>query len=198
MDMETAGMTDVAPVLVRFADAWKQLAHGDLLLFRRRSPISIVGRGCHSHAAKVGFWGSEPFCLEVREWVGGRAVTLDSQVRRYPGRIDVYGTNAGDRWGNYDAHGSVAYMRRFAGCPYGYANVLLAGCLHMPVIRLLMRPDLDDKAADKRPVFCSQAIAMAERIGGNVDVVPNLADRLTEPADLARSPFYAYRFTLMP
>jgi hypothetical protein len=28
--------------------------------------------------------------------------------------------------------------------------------------------------------------------------VPNLADRLTEPADLSRSQFYTYRFTLMP
>jgi len=27
--------------------------------------------------------------------------------------------------------------------------------------------------------------------------VPHLADRLTEPADLARSPFYRYRFTLL-
>jgi hypothetical protein len=36
---------------------------------------------------------------------------------------------------------------------------------------------------------------MACRAGG-VDPVPNLADRLTEPADLARSPFFEYRFTL--
>jgi hypothetical protein len=28
--------------------------------------------------------------------------------------------------------------------------------------------------------------------------VPHLADRLTEPADLARSPFYQYAFTLVP
>jgi hypothetical protein len=37
---------------------------------------------------------------------------------------------------------------------------------------------------------------MADRIGGGVDPVPHLADRLTEPADLARSPFFRYRFTL--
>ena len=33
---------------------------------------------------------------------------------------------------------------------------------------------------------------------GGVDPVPHLADRLTEPADLARSPFYKYRCTLLP
>jgi len=37
-----------------------------------------------------------------------------------------------------------------------------------------------------------------DRIGGGVDPVKHLADRLTEPADLARSPFYKYRFTLVP
>jgi hypothetical protein len=38
---------------------------------------------------------------------------------------------------------------------------------------------------------------MADRLGGGVDPVPHLADRLTEPADLARSPFYEYLFTLI-
>lgn len=38
---------------------------------------------------------------------------------------------------------------------------------------------------------------MADRVGGRVDPVPHLADRLTEPADLARSPFYQYLFTLV-
>ncbi len=37
---------------------------------------------------------------------------------------------------------------------------------------------------------------MTDRVGGGVDPVPHLADRLTEPADLARSPFYEYAFTL--
>jgi hypothetical protein len=39
---------------------------------------------------------------------------------------------------------------------------------------------------------------MADRVGGGVDPVPDLANRETEPADLARSPFYRYRFTLAP
>ena len=36
---------------------------------------------------------------------------------------------------------------------------------------------------------------MADREGG-IDPVPNLADRLTEPADLSRSAFFRYQFTL--
>jgi hypothetical protein len=58
--------------------------------------------------------------------------------------------------------------------------------------------DCRDDAADGRPPFCSQACAYADRVGGAVDPVRNLADRLTEPSDLARSPFYAYLFTLLP
>jgi hypothetical protein len=37
---------------------------------------------------------------------------------------------------------------------------------------------------------------LSDRLGGGVDPVPHLADRLTLPADMARSPFYEYQFTL--
>ena len=69
-----------------------------MLLFRRRGLIAIAGRGEHSHAAKAAWWGDDLFCLEVREWHGGRAVTLESQVAKFPGRIDVYHTNPANRW----------------------------------------------------------------------------------------------------
>src|SRR5437764_13470313 len=47
------------------ADAKHRIADGDLLLFRRRSPISIAGRGTHSHAAKAAWWEGDLFCVEV-------------------------------------------------------------------------------------------------------------------------------------
>jgi len=40
------------------------------------------------------------------------------------------------------------------------------------------------------------ALTLADRLGGWVDPVPHLADRLVEPGDLARSLFYQYLFTL--
>lgn len=182
--------------LVRLCDAERDLRDGDLLLFRRRGLISIAGRGVHSHAAKLAWWDETPFCLEVREWYGGRAVTLASQVRRCPGRIDVFRPNPQERWGEYDATAATRYMRRLAGCDYGYVSVLRAALLHLPLVRLWQTPETEDHAIDTRPPFCSQACAMADRIAGGVDPVPHLADRLTEPSDLARSPFYRYRFTL--
>jgi hypothetical protein len=187
-----------ATKVLPLAEARSRISDADLLLFRRRSPISIAGRGTHSHAAKAAWWEGELFCVEVREWHGGRAVTLESQVNKFPNRIDVYHANPQNRWPEYDRTRSTTMMRRLAGCDYGYAAVLAAAMLHLPLIRLAVRATTEDDAIDRRPPFCSQACAMADRIGGGVDPVPHLADRLTEPADLARSPFYEYAFTLVP
>ena len=188
--------TPTQPHHVPLAAAAPHIADGDLLLFRRHGLIAAAGRGIHSHAAKAAWWSEELFCLEVREWHGGRAVTLASQVTKYPGRIDVFRANARNRWPEYDRTRSTHFMRRLAGCDYGYAAVLAAAMLHLPVVRLAVRAEVEDNAIDRRPPFCSHACAMADRLAGGVDPVPHLADRLTEPADLARSPFYEYQFTL--
>jgi hypothetical protein len=188
----------ISRVMAPLAEAQQKIRDGDLLLFRRRGAISVAGRGEHCHAAKAAWWGDDLFCLEVQWLQGGRAVTLASQVEQYPGRIDVFQTNPRNRWPHYDRAGAVRFMRRLCGCNYGYLGLLTASFLHMPIVRWFIRPDMDDAAVERRPPFCSQACAMADRIGGGVDPVPHLADRLTEPADLARSPFYKYRFTLIP
>jgi len=184
--------------VVLYGDVRDQIRDADLLLFRRRSLISVAGRGEHSHAAKAAWWGPDLFLLETRALTGNRAVTLSSQVRRYPGRIDVYQVNPDDRWPEYDRAGATRFMRRLAGMDYGYVGLFVAALYHVPFVRLLVRPEMDDKAVDSRPPFCSHACAMSDRLGGGIDPVPRLADRFTEPADLARSPFYRYRFTLTP
>jgi hypothetical protein len=182
----------------RLEDVETHILDADLLLWRRRGLIARTGRGHYSHAAKAAWWGHDLFCLEVREWRGGRAVTLASQVARFPGAIDVYRANPGELWPDYDRDAATRAMRRLAGCDYGYVNVIRAALLHLPGVRLLFPADCRDDATDGRPPFCSQACAYADRVGGAVDPVRNLADRLTEPSDLARSPFYAYLFTLQP
>ena len=188
----------VQPMFVSYPSARHHIRDGDLLLFRRRGLIAIAGRGEHSHAAKAAWWGNDLFCLEVRQWFGGRAVTLSSQVARRPGRIDVYQANPDSRWPQYDRTAATRFMRRLCGCEYGYTRLIGAALLHLPVVRCFLRPELDDDAPDRGPPFCSQACSMADRLGGGVDPVAHLPDRLTEPADLARSPFYRYRFTLIP
>ena len=185
---------------VELGQAESHIRDGDLVLFRGRGMVArligVAGRSDYTHAARAIWWGDTLFCCEVRELKGGRAVTLESQVRNYPGGIDVFETNPDHRWREYDLAGSLSYTRRLAGCDYGYLGVLKAALRHLPLWRFLVRPDTNDQHVTSRPPFCSQAIAMADRIGGGVDPVPQLADRVTEPADLARSPFYRYRFTL--
>jgi len=178
-----------------------ELQEADLLLFRRRGIlgrlIATAGRSVYSHAAMLACWETEWFVLEVTGLYGGRAVSLQRYVRRVPGRIDVFRTNPNDRFGNFDRHGAVVKMRELLGCEYGYLGLLHAALLHLPVVRLFVRPELNDQTISKRPPFCSQAVAMACRLGGGIDPVPHLADRLTEPADLARTPFFQYMFTLL-
>jgi hypothetical protein len=186
--------------LVRLSEVAAQIWHGDLLLFRGTGVIARLigsaGRSRYTHAARALWWGDRLFCCEVRELKGGRAVTLESQVRRYPGRIDVFAVNPDNRWPDYNRQGAARIMQQLAGCDYGYGGVLQAALLHLPLWRLLVRPEMVDDQTPQRPPFCSQACAMADRIGGGVDPVPHLADRITEPADLSRSAFYRYRFTL--
>lgn len=182
-------------MFAKYDDAIEQIQDADILLLQRRSVIASVGRGVHSHAAMAAWWGPELMCLEMLQFRDGRAVTLRSQVERWPGRWDVFESNPEDRY-CFDRSQAVRTMRQFAGTPYGWWNVARAGFLHLPVVRLLVPAETDDTANGTYPPFCSQAVSRAVRDGG-VDPVPNLADRLTEPADLARSSFFRYRFTLI-
>ena len=182
--------------ILSLAEAASQVRDADTLLFRRKGVISSAGRGAYSHAAKSGWWGSDLFCLEIREWHGGRAVTLESQVKRFPGCIDVYRPKMTPE----ECAKSLEAMRRKCGRAYNYAGILWASLLHLPVIRWFVSADTGDDLDkdDGLPEFCSQAVANADHIGSGQDPVPNLVDRLTEPSDLARSWFYQYLFTLVP
>ena len=173
-----------------------EIRHGDLLLWRRRGLISIAGRGFHSHAATAAVWDGDLFCLEMREFHGGRAVSLASQVEKYPGCIDVFEVNPDNREPHYDRTGAVRYMRRLCGKPYGYWNIFWAALTHLPFVRLFTYVPHSDIEASDLPPHCSEARAASDQFGGGVDPVPHLANRMTEPADLARSKFYRYRFTL--
>jgi len=173
---------------------------GDLLLFRGRGFVSrvigVAGRSSYSHAGVACWWHDDLFLLEVQR-TGGRAVLLSRQVKRHPGRWDVFGgKDMTEMSTDAFAGASARFMRQLCGCPYGFVGLATAALLHLPFVRCFVQPGMDDSARDRRPPFCSQAVAMAYRIGGGIDPVPRLADKLTEPGDLARSGFFRKRFTL--
>lgn len=190
--------TAVGQRLVNLADALVHVRDGDLLLFRRSKLVAHLGRGVHSHAAMAAWWHGEVFVLEVTPWYGGRAVTLASQVKRYPGQIDLFVANACGTFVHFDRTGAVRAMQQLMGMPYGWGTVARLLLRRLPLGRVIFPPELVDPLTLGRGAICSQAVAWATRTGGGVDPVPYLADRATEPADLARSLFYRYRLTFIP
>ena len=157
-------MPTAEPDIRRYADVRAHIPESALLLYRacdwRGRWISGGGRSRYSHAAKACWWGADLFVCEVIEWYGGRAVTLSSQVARYPRRIDVYDPAPNGRWPEYDAEGSSEFMRRLCGCPYGWGGIFTAACLHLPGVRQLIDVEAEEENWDRRPPFCSQAVAM--------------------------------------
>ena len=182
---------------VSYADVRREIRDADLLLFRGRDwltrAISVAGRSQYVHAAMAGWWKDRLMCVEMTSG-GGRAQLLSNIVERWPGVCDVYRANAIRR--RFSRKRALAAMIAITGKPYGKLNLFRAAFLHMPFLRFLVPPQTDDTVESQLPPFCSQAVAAACRRGG-IDPVPNLADRLTEPADLARSSFFEYRFTLV-
>jgi hypothetical protein len=180
------------------SDAYYDIRDGDLLLYRGRGPVNVIGVGrdsAYRHAAMAAFWGPDLMLLEMVA-SGGRAVTLESQVRAYPGRWDWFQANPGNRW-SWRAGETVAAMRRFAGTPYGWWNLARTAVRHLPIVRLFTPPIVEAGATNGRNLkpYCSQAISVACRAGG-VDPVPGVPDWQTQPADLARSHFFRFMATL--
>lgn len=175
-----------------------EIGNGDLLLFRAHSlPSRIIrafGRSSYSHAA-MAVWCRQfdlLFCCEVRELVGARAVTLSSQVRKFPGLIDVYGVACE----SFDRDGAAGVMLRKTGAGYGYAAIVASAVIHAPLLRFFWKPDFRDTSGGRVPEYCSAAVANAARQGGGIDPVRNLSDTWSEPGDLARSLLWKYSFTL--
>lgn len=201
-------MSPTTPKLVEYSKARRQIRDGDLLLWRPTSVwgwlIARLSGSEHCHAAKaarvsVSATRSVLVSIETAEGKGGTAQPLSEQVERYPGKIDVYETNPDGIWQHYDRAASVEWSwRHVPGRPYGMRSLLWLACSYVIGLRVFVRPDADDESNGTKPPHCSGACSMADRIAGGVDPVPGRADLATSPGDLERSPFYRFRFTLIP
>lgn len=188
---------------IELADVHRHSGCGDILLFRGKGIIATAiqkaGRSTYSHAAMLTYIKSIPCCMEMREFRGGRLVTLDSQVERFPGQIDLY-TVREEYLFRYDRRGACRAMLLKCGREYSYAGILSAAANHAFGLRLLAKPNTDDRdqGHDALPEFCSQAVSNAARLGGGVDPVQMASDKITEPADLAQSLLWEPKGTLWP
>ena len=191
-------------ILVPYHEAKQYIKEADVLLFRGEGLISWLikryGGGMHSHAAMTHWDGDHLECLEFREFKGGRAVSLKSQVATHPDNIDVF------RVANLIEYGDERHvltedvsdkitdiMIKNTGLPYGWKNFWKLGKHYVPFLRLAKQNMKDDDPTD---VFvCSTAVAYAFR-KAYIDPVPYLADTAVMPADLARSAIFKYQFTI--
>ncbi len=182
--------------MTTYADIRADLRSGDILLFANQGWISNVGRSEYSHAEMVVRHkgpGSRETVLTagVREFQGGRIKTLSSQVRDYPGKIDVYRATCSQAVAALAADFAV----RQAGHAYSYAGILKLGLLHAPILRQVFRwfPDITNMnpTAWDAPKFCSQLVVWCYRAAvkgfrQDWELVNGLADWAVEPGDLRR------------
>jgi len=182
----------------RYRGVRGEIRDADLFLFRRRfwysRLIEVAGRSKYVHAAMAGWWRDRLMCVEMTNG-GGRAELLSNLVASWPGCIDVYVVSG--RPPRFSRRRALEAMIGITGKRYGWLNLARAALLHLPIARFMVHPQDCDSETSALPPFCSQAVSMAMRTGG-LDPVPNLADHLTEPGDLARSAIYQYRCTLIP
>ncbi len=185
---------DMHSVPVRYSAVRDEIPSGAILL-RRAGPwlssrlIGLSTGTPYCHAAMAGWWGNVLLCLETLQFHGGRAVTLSSQVRRYPGKWDVYEARPSMLGLSFNGHQAIQVMIRGTGEPYGWRSLLAAAWR-----RALRMPLTDDNLNGSWPI-CSQLVSRACRAGGR-DPRPGMADCVTEPGHLADPAFAAYRYTL--
>lgn len=198
------------PIIVSYAEAEKAIDDAWLLQFRGSGLISdwirmISGGAPHSHSAmtKINSRGLVDV-MEIREFVGGRIRSLKWHAKYYKGRIDCFSPNHAHCWEDcWDPLGAAEKMHDLVNCKYGYRSALRIGLRHLPFVWRMFPVETDDMKVQVngdsflgvRP-FCSHAVALAYREGGNVDVVPRLPDYLVTPSDLTHSMFFEYRFSL--
>lgn len=198
-EAEARGMKAADTLLWR---AWGSNVHPSMRWLVRLPSfaIGVFGRSGISHAAKIrgrrGHWT----VMESVQWHGCREKPLEEYVREEPGRI-LWMRIDTEHFPEYDRRQAVAGFRGLIGRPYGWHNLVLVGLVHFPVFRFMvpwfLRSLENDKEHDRWPPFCSQAVSFADR-AGNVDPVPFLGDRWTEPGDLLRSRLYAPGGCLVP
>ena len=189
----------------KLSEVASEILVSDLLLYRGTGFLSglirIAGRSEYSHAAKVDRLVSDRdgtlVVYETREWEGAGVSLLKIQVANHPGQIDLFRTNP-DEVPGYSRNAARAYMRQFEGARYGYHAVWRAALDFLPVFRLFGKHNYTLENGNQKAPFCSQLCSMADHKGGGIDPIPNLANRITLPGDLAHSRFYRYMFTLVP
>lgn len=201
------------PRRMPYEQARPLLGDGDVILFERHGLVAaVIGWGTRSRFSHAGLvlrlqatedHPDRVMLLESSEGHGCRMVPLSDAVAG--GGAHAYRPAA---WVRLDRAAAIAAALDRLGAPYGWRSILLDAVSRLPLLAALgtlgvlrqipllgaalarlpwgkaySTDDLEDAVRD---VKCSTYVALAYRAGG-VDLVRELADRSTDPGDLARS-----------
>lgn len=208
-------------IILPYDEATKQIKTGDVLLFKA-PPFPSIGwwitkytGGKHSHVALAMKESEHVFCVEQREFKGGRAVNLKTQVEQNPSRIDIYRpkdiivsnesvlTESNKEFFvkkvEYRFTPEIAKRildtgLELTGTSYGWKTIWNIFKGYAPFVRLVYRDKNGDDEITKAYV-CSTLVTYAYRTNF-LDPCPNIKDARTTPADIAQSSLFDYLFTI--
>jgi hypothetical protein len=161
---------------------------GDVCAMANGGIVGLVGHWTH---VGVAIWLKNVLMLaEVREWHGGRLVTLSSQVTRYPGKISVFRPACERNVARYAAE----LVARKAGADYGWRSIQTAIVKRLLFggrkARWACRDTTPSKFGAK--MHCSQTLAWAFRqsakdAGSLYFPCEGVSDKCVEPTPLIES-----------
>lgn len=219
----------------KYEDIKKYINEGDVLLYRGQGLVSkLIGSSTETPYSHIGIasWvnGNSNTkdgileCVEFREGSllagmfglsgsgGGRSVNLHQEVKKFPGRIDVYRPDP--IFFNYDFDEELkefilsekafdgkkvsVIMRKMTGLPYGWKRIWWMFRHKLLSYKLFGNTDklVCDRLDDIIYPVCSTAVAYAFNSNG-YDLVNNRSDEWTEPGDIAKSTQLNYLGTLV-
>lgn len=185
-------------VTTPYHDAWSLIRNGDILLLRRPGIIPWGTLGGASHVM-IAAWRDDDVdeqtlgIVEAREGKDIRWVTLHSQVKNYPGLIDVYRPLCP----LHLAHKAATIAMRQCGKRYDYFGLWRAAALRSPLLHALARyepldpDDLPEWDDDKFCsflgdwVFCRANYELDDHSGWRL--VPNVNPRDVVPVNIEQS-----------
>lgn len=202
---------------VKWIDAKSLLEEGDILLFRAKTHpfalnywIALYTRSIYSHVSLVSLSGGQISCVEFREWVGSRRHPLIEEIQRGE-KIDVYRicssiqttTFSGEtrtfstqklEFNSETAKNITNYAESLINQKIGYSWSIIARfvMLFIPFLRLVGYNNID---VEDQAFVCSTLVSRAYR-KYYCDLVKNLPDHMTSPADIARSGLITYLFSI--
>lgn len=175
---------------IRFRSVNNFIGEGDILLFR---PTTFYGRivawwtkAKHGHAALAMKTRTGVTVLEIHE-NGYREMSIEEHLSQ-GAVIDVFRVD--ER--KYDRTGAVLEMMEYGGCKYGWLHVFIVAFRF--IFPFLFRRNKE--CSREHSPHCSQAVSKAVRVGGGIDLVPDVPDWKTAPVDLSKSDRLIYVFTL--